>query len=138
MTRSMGIGLTFALSVSVMSLCAQSDSKAGKASDLLSADRLPSSLSAAYRALGKRLSATGKERVVATGNLTDISGTRSVQLIWQIPGVFRFEEGGQAGRVITFNGNQLTKSRGTLAEDDRRIVESLVLDSAVDSPEIDQ
>jgi hypothetical protein len=122
--------LAIVSSIGMVNLCGQSSNTVNRTSELLSPNRLPPYLNAAYRALGSRLTTKGKERVTAVGAITDISGTRPVQLTWQTPGVFRFEEAGQAGRVITFNGSQLAKSKGNLAEEDRRVVESLFLDSA--------
>ena len=83
----------------------------------------------AMRAMGTRLSQPGRERVTIAGTLQDDSGSRRVHITLQMPKLFRLEESGGKSRVITFNGNKLTKAKDALDEDDRRLLESVVLDS---------
>jgi hypothetical protein len=82
------------------------------------------------KALGKRMSVTGKERTIYTGQLFDKGGKSTpARIIHQLHGLIRLEGFKENGGVISFDGK---KSHGVTS---RKSDESLLEVFAVDFPE---
>jgi hypothetical protein len=64
--------------------------------------------------------------VVLTGTLIDASGSRPVRITWQNGNLFRLEELGGAQRVLLFDGTKLRNTQGTVGDDERRMIDSLI------------
>ncbi len=85
---------------------------------------LPLELAASLHAMGDRMTAANLARVTLAGTLTDSRGSRPAQVIVQAPGYLRYEDSEK--RVLIFDGSQFTSQNGKGADDDERIMESLL------------
>ena len=78
--------------------------------------------------LGGRLTRPEKARIQLAGTIQDSSGTRPIQVEWQIPGQLRIDEGGGNPNALRFDGATLRGSHGAISAREESLVESLALD----------
>jgi hypothetical protein len=80
-------------------------------------------------ALGGRVQAPGKERVVMTGSLNRKGSVSSVQIVRQLPGLLRVDESGGRNRSVVFDQTTLNGS-SAIDDDDEDLAETLESDTA--------
>ncbi len=96
--------------------------------DVVTPRRLPTQMQAVFDRLGGRLLKPGALRATYTGFVQDDKGRRPVQVVWQPPGVFRYEETGAIRTSVIFDGTDVRSSAGPLAAAQLRLLESLFAD----------
>jgi hypothetical protein len=79
--------------------------------------------------MGDRLGRAGRERVLATGTITDDSGERRVNLLWEFPLKVRVDQLGPVAKTLSFAGWSQTAPQG-LSRADLGLLESLTSDTA--------
>lgn len=118
-----------ALALPAYNLLAQPPSQRPAATPILLATRaLPSYLREQAAVLGDRLTKSGQEQIVQSGELRASSAVFPAMASRQLPNKVRIELGGSRARTLTFDG---LDSRGSAALDeiDVELIESLTEDS---------
>lgn len=124
-----GWGLTLCLAAGAACglLRAQSQTSKDAASGLIRPGRLPYVAQVLLAAQGDRLTKPGKELHIMQGTLTDARGSRPAQLVWELPGGFRFDETG-SGKTIAVGGMAGAPATTLPADSDVDLIESLFSD----------
>jgi len=89
---------------------------------------VPSPVRAFLQAFGNRLQGPGMERTVLTGTFTDVSGSTTAQITWQVPGQIRFDRANQPTKALIYNPSTGLVNP-TISQSDAKILESLLDDS---------
>jgi hypothetical protein len=95
---------------------------------LIRPGQLPNSAYPYLTSLGERLTKAGKERLVMQATLSDSKGSRSVRLIWELPGRFRYDEDGNSKPIIV-DGKAEAKGNAVLSANELDTVETFLNDS---------
>jgi hypothetical protein len=106
-------------------LCAVAGEPSETAGSAKAFNRISSIFQSEADALGKRLAAKGRERIVYTGEFSDAAGhSTTARVIIQLPRMARLE--GFADKVLAFDGEQMKNATSRM---DRILLESFLVDT---------